>query len=108
MTGNPLPWIALLGVVVVTLLYKGYVKLPSAPARGHGHHTPPQSSSSVLGSQDLGILFAQAMRREAEEEMARQFAREAGDQIKSTFTAPFLPPAPAGQAPSQPGNPPTP
>jgi hypothetical protein len=115
MTGNPLPWAVLAAVVFVTLAFKGYVKLPPL-ARPAGPALPPPAAAAQtpstrsavdpdelakLGSLTLGLAFAKAKRREAEEHIAYEIARTAGEAIHATFTGPFSPPAPAGQGPSQ-------
>lgn len=110
MTGNPLPWIVLASVVVVSLYFKGYLKLP---AKKIDEPIPPASTVNGvtasgqtdinalvgLGSYALGLAFAKAKRLEAEEGLAHRIALEAGATIEATFTAPFSPPAPAGQEP---------
>jgi hypothetical protein len=124
MTGNPLPWIVLSAIVAVTLVLKGYVKFPSSrtasqpavpPTNNPVSNVTYQSASpseafllEKLDSHTLGVYFALASRREAEANLAHSIARKAGDDIGAMFTAPFSPPAPAGQTPSQAGVPPTP
>lgn len=119
MSGNPWLWIALASVVIVALVNKGYIKLPSLgtltqPAAKtalsqpqsnttYGAATPSESwLLERLDSGTLGVYFALAKRREAEAELAHKIASDAGDAIKATFTAPFSPPA-ASPGPDQAG-----
>jgi hypothetical protein len=94
MTGNLTPWLVLLGAVVASLAWKGYVKLPNFLARGIPTPAADAAKGATgLSSHELGLLFALATRREAEEELARAAARQAGETIKVTFSAPFAPPS---------------
>lgn len=114
MSGNPLPWIVLAAIVAATLVMKGYVKFPSGrPAFPSAASTVQSVASSPtvdvdalakLGSFSLGLAFAKAVRAEAESTLAHTIARQAGESIHATFTAPFSPPAPAGQPPLQAGD----
>lgn len=114
MSGNPLPWIVLASVVLASLHFKGYLKLPAGkPAEP----LPPASTVQQeagpgradidalvgLGSYALGVAFAKAKRIEAEEGLAHRIALEAGATIEATFTNPFSTPAPAGLDPNQAG-----
>ncbi len=115
MTGNPLPWLVLASIVAGSLVYKGYLKLPSSPqevgitpiptaiAQAGAGPVPGVDIDALvkLGSGVLGLAFAKAKRLEAEEGLARRIAEDAGTAIEATFTAPFSVPAPAG-----PGSPP--
>jgi hypothetical protein len=131
MTNNLTPWIVLGLVVLGSLHWKGYLKLPARaaafappvgtsdpnPAMGNPANSAPVSSVTYgeaspseawllerLDSHTLGVYFALAKRREAETEIAHKIAADAGDRIKATFTAPFSPagePAPA--TPEKPG-----
>lgn len=106
MTGNLMPWIIMALIVLASLIWKGYVKMP--PFSRHPQAMPPAGPAplvpggpSISTSTYLGVLFAQAVRREAEEEIAGLIAKQAQDSIKATFQAPFSPPAaspPAGGA----------
>ena len=113
MTNNLTPYIALALAVAASLAWKGYIKLPvrapAAPAPGPTVMTAagpsPAADADELsryGSHVLGLAFAKAKRREAEEGLAEQIARQAGETIHATFTAPFSP-APAGPDPNQAG-----
>ena len=113
MSGNPLPWIVLAAIVVVSLHVKGYLKFPatkpdfqepSAPGRVPTVASATDIDALVrLGSHALGLAFAKAKRIEAEEGLAHRIALEAGASIEATFTAPFSKPEPAGQDPNQAG-----
>lgn len=94
MFGNPSVWIGIAAVVAVTLYLKGYFRLPSLPSRLPV--APSQASATGLTSHQLGVLFAQAKRKEAEDELAALFAQQAGDTLKQSFSAPFTQPASAG------------
>lgn len=118
MSGNPLPWIVIAGIVLVALYLKGYFRLPvsakqSSPALTPGPvnltaDTPSRTSGidvdnlAKLGSYTLGLAFAKAVRAEAESTVAGQFARDAGEALHAKFTAPFSAPAPAGPVPAGP------
>ena len=108
MTGNPLPWIIIASAVLLTLIYKGQLRLPTPkPANATPTRPAPDVDGLVkLGSFILGLAFAKAVRIEAEASIAGQIASDAGKAIHEKFTAPFSVPAPAG--PSTPGGPPTP
>ena len=94
---NPGPWIVLAIIVVVSLHMKGYITFPTAKK---AEPNPVATDALItLGSERLGRAFATAKRREAEEAVASEIARVAGESIHSTFSAPFLPPAPAGPNP---------
>lgn len=87
------------GIVLVTLWWKGYIKLPTSlprpslvPSPGRGH------ALDQLDSNTLGVAFALAKRRETETEVAHKIAADAGEQLRQVFSAPFSTPAPAGQA----------
>lgn len=121
MTGNLMPWIILAAVVLATLTYKGYFKLPSAPAVPPGpssvgttwamSHSAPSESNidglAKLGSYVLGLALARAVRSEAEATIGGTFAREAAEALHAKFTAPFSAPAPAPTA-GPAGGPPNP
>lgn len=102
MTGNPYPWIVLVAIVVVVLFSKGYFKLPSLSGQPAGRSqaaTPIQSFlpwSTPTSSQELGILFAKAMRQEVENDILSENAKNAAEAMKASFSAPFAAPAPAG------------
>jgi hypothetical protein len=50
-------------------------------------------AASLLGSEDLGLLWAQAVRREADSQLAQRFADDAKGNLAASYTSPFLPPA---------------
>lgn len=111
MTGNYLPWIAAACILLVSLIWKGYVKNPflkAAPTAPHqavvsyATDTPSRQAPVNLEGLDshyLGLAFARAKRREAEDGIAYEMAKQAGDLITAAFTAPFAKPAPAGPTP---------
>jgi hypothetical protein len=92
---NPIPWLILAGVAVVVLFFKGYIRLPSRAQAGAAavvqKLTQGDAALDRLSSRELGILMAQAARREAEAHVAEQIAQEATEKVKATFTAPFSP-----------------
>jgi len=99
-------FILVLGLALILLVAasKGYLNplawmraSPKAPDFG-----PVAPAAGQLDSKTLGLLFAQAVRREAEQEIAGQIAVKAAQEIHTTFTAPFAPPAVAPQAPASP------
>ena len=92
---------------------KGYLRFPAStasppsplnPAPGVDRPDPHADDLSRLPSLTLGLAFAKAKRREAEDELAFQIARDAGEAIHATFTAPFSKPESAG--PPSPASPP--
>lgn len=118
MLANPMPWIILSAAVVVTLFFKGHLKLPVARAASQLRSvmTPTASPTNTvdvdalakLGSHVLGVALAKAVRAEAEATIAFKMASDATAAIHATFTSPFSQPAPAGPDPSQAGGPPSP
>jgi hypothetical protein len=50
-------------------------------------------AASLLGSEDLGLLWAQAVKREADSQLAQKFADDAKDNLAASYTSPFLPAA---------------
>ncbi len=103
MTNNLTPYVVLAALVAASLIWKGYLKLPIQVPSAHPPEERCRSSSPKLGSDVLGLAFAKAKRREAEDGLAEQIARQAGASIHATFTAPFSP-APAGQDPNPAGD----
>ena len=102
MASNPMPWVILACVVLAVLYFKGYVHLPrtgTSPVQPIGPLMTPDAPPAAADSTALGILFAQAKRREVEDKIAIQVALEAGKQIEEMFASPFLKPATAGPAP---------
>lgn len=118
MSGNMMPWLILAAVVVATLAYKGYLKMPAShsasrpptpvnpPMAGVTYQSATPAEAHILerlDSHTLGVYFALAKRREVEAGLAHKIADDAGKDIEATFTAPFSKPAPTGQDPNQAG-----
>lgn len=107
MADNPAPWIIMgLAALAVFAWKRGLFHLPSlksASVKKEIGNTIMDASN--LTSHELGIMFAQAKKREAELETAAEFAIQAGDSLKTAFKAPFASaaPAPATQEPPAPG-----
>lgn len=109
MTANYLPWLVLLAIVAVSLVFKGYVKLPGAgrsqqPApqgqtMGHAvtNKPPVIADLEFYDSRTLAFYLSLASRREAERAFANQVADQAVEAAKAAHSAPFSAPAPAGQ-----------
>lgn len=123
MSSNPLPWLVLAGIIALVLAFKGYLKPPASWARQPANkpftgpdavQSPNQMQAdprSSYGSdldrydaRDLGIAFARAARREAEQSLHRDIAFKHLDEMMATFQSPFVaPPAPpaAGSDPAK-------
>jgi len=126
-----MPWIIITLIVIASLWWKGYVKLPARSttftptvgpvailkdagvvaidastgnwAKAGADAIPAIRDIATYTSHELGVLFARAKMTEAHLELANTIAKQAGDTITATFQAPFVPPVPVGQAPSQTG-----
>lgn len=108
---NWMPWLVLAGIVLLVAWQRGLIKLPAFPvttgttptvitvAQDVGHTL---MDVSKLTSHELGVLFAQVQKREAELETANEFAKQAADNLRTAFKAPF---ASAAPAPADPQNP---
>jgi hypothetical protein len=108
MTNNLTAWLVLAAIVVVTLVWKGYIKLPSqfrqprqlpSPRIMNGCDSPIDRAPSPVrleeyGSHALAVAFARSARREAEDEVAFRMADDAARKIRQSFMAPFSVPAP--------------
>ena len=86
MISNLSIWLAIAAVVLVTLYYKGYVKLPSAA----------RSGATESSAQKLGVAYHKALYAEAQAEMFEEMAKSRADLIKERLTAPFSTPESAG------------
>ena len=87
MPENPLPWLILAGIVLASLHYKGYLKLPNRAANAT---RPPVGDELVkLGSHALGIAWGKAIKIEAKLLVASSVSREAGEALMKRFTDPF-------------------
>src|SRR5690349_3796507 len=106
-------------IIAIVLYKRGYIRVPAFLAQRSSPNVsgpsqpataPPLSNTTFgeaspseayilerLDSHTLGVYFALAARREAEANLAHNVARKAGTDIETMFTAPFSPPAPAGQ-----------
>jgi hypothetical protein len=105
-TSNLMPWILIVTAVVASLWYKGYIKIPATKGTGtiaSSAFNEAPKSVETYSSHELGVIFAQAKMKEAQLDLAHTIAKQAGDVITTTFQAPFVPPAPAGQGPIQAG-----
>jgi hypothetical protein len=100
MTNNLTPWIVLGLIVIVSLFWKGYIKMPSlarppappvAMTPDQWHEKQSHRDPHTMTSHELGLLLASAVRKEAEQEVAAFIAKEAAEKIKATFSAPFVP-----------------
>jgi hypothetical protein len=100
------PYLILGLIALAVASYKGVIPIPSLPRprpRGadrvsakdadpvqHGQGAcGPADPLGYLPSEVIALAFAKAVRREAEDEVARKIASEAGDQIRAKFTGPF-------------------
>lgn len=120
MTGNPLPWIVIAAVVVMTLYAKGHLRLPALKAKPSRENANFTSAPDIfgpkvdidalakLGSYVLGVALAKSVRAEAETSLAHQMGQDATRAMSERVTAPFSEPAPAGQSNSQAPAPPVP
>jgi hypothetical protein len=98
------PWIVPAIGLVAGLAWKGYLRLPFPLARPATPPAPgpavtpagPPQPMPILSSHELGVMFAAAVRREAEAEIAESYAARAREELKAQFSAPFSgePPAP--------------
>lgn len=125
MTGNLTPYLVLAATVAATLAWKGYIKLPGLPVGqatprladpcGPNQFAPSGLTSSSpkryrnlidevvteYGSHTLGLAFAKAVRREADEDMLARIAQGAGQDIARKFSDPFSSPVPASGGSAQ-------
>lgn len=90
---NPL---LILGLAIVAILYlKGFSRSTLTaqlkPRQVSGLNTEKQSSTSIdaYSVDELGMAYARAKKREAEDEVSRAIVDRAGKTIKDAFTAPF-------------------
>lgn len=100
-------------IVLVSLWWKGYIKLPTSRQNSGGVVDTPKNISLPAANPDirtrnftadeLGVMFAKAKREEALSELDTTFAKTAGDTLKASFTAPFSPAAPGPAEPTKPG-----
>jgi hypothetical protein len=117
-TATYLPWIVMIGIVLISLVWKGYIKLPGFGATRC--FAPPDATRPTISpnavyartseygipnysSHELGVAFAKAKRKEAELELDTNFAKTAGDALKASYTAPFSQAAPGPAASTNPG-----
>jgi hypothetical protein len=108
----PLPYVVIALLILVILWRSGKLQQlvggrigKTAAEKKPVAHDVAMHAASVLGPQELGVLWAASVKRAAEERIARKLAEDAQASMTATYTSPFLPaagqpqPAAPGQAP---------
>lgn len=121
MTDNLTPWLVLAAIVALTLVWKGYIRLPTSLSGGsnnkaiavpiavpmgyppsnlenpaRGAMSPALNDSDLLdgfSAWQLGIAFAKAAKREAEHGLAQNIANSHLNDMMATFQGPFSVPS---------------
>jgi hypothetical protein len=95
MGGIATPWFILGLVALAILALKGYIPLSLSgrpkPSLGspRSSERAPATPLDEVPADELGMAFARAKRREAEDDVAKAVLDRAGKTIKEAFTAPF-------------------
>lgn len=98
---NWMPLIVLAAIVLAVAWHRGLLKWPTvAQVKSNVVHNV--MDVSTMTSHQVGILFAQIKKQEAEAETAAEFAKQAGDSLMTAFKAPFVSAAPAPASPQSP------
>lgn len=93
--GGVNPWFILIVAAAAVLYLKGSslltrtAALSAKPASGSPIAKPPSASIDQYSADDLGMAYARAKKREAEDEVSKIIVDRAGKTIKDAFTAPF-------------------
>lgn len=86
---NPVP-VLVVAIVVLALVWRaGGVRKALGASQKAVKSVVAPTDPSQLDSQALGVLLAQAARREAELELARQVSDATVSKIKAAYQAPF-------------------